>query len=435
MATRFYLPASGAAAVSPAFEVGWGNVPGTPVRRRCSSYPTGTTIASTTQASGLVSGKQNMVQFVSDPIRAQTVGSGTVKGVARCLESATNDNIMQFVLSVRVVSNDGSTFRGNVITLGQYGPSNEWATALTNRFLASVGTATTAVHALNGDRLVIEIGYLDAAGASISGSVSFGDSAAADCAENETATTANNAWIELSDTLVFKPGFVTSGATSTDTGATTIATPSFRVFAGMTLAVIVATDGAFATNSVTDTGSANTFTRRSTQSVSGGQIDIFIAKNTAAVTSDTITANLGGSCSFRRITVLQYLGLDMLGEPFDSQASATANSTTQSAGTLTTTIPDEVLVLGLSEFNAHTYTVAPFTQRAINAGTDFWVGDEIVTSQGSYPGTVTVSHNAGTGSDTYIAAMVMLRAENPSEMASFQQYAPPNVEGVRAAAY
>jgi hypothetical protein len=170
----------------------------------CSTTKRQTALTNRTNAG--VNGTTLLRQYISDPMHAQTIGTGTAKGTVRCSESGTNDNILQITCSIRVCSNDGGTFRAaQILAKGQYGPSNEWATdatGLTNRRIAD-GDATGAVTALEGDRLVIELGYSVASGSSISGSENFGDNAASDCADDESGTGANNPFIELSVNILF----------------------------------------------------------------------------------------------------------------------------------------------------------------------------------------------------------------------------------------
>lgn len=142
-------------------------------------------------------------QFVSDPIAAQTLAAGTVKGTIRALESAVNDNIDVVPMAIYVFSGDGSTLRGTILTKGNYGPVGEFNNSLRAKRSAD-GDATSQVVALAGDRVVIEIGFGNTtAGTSITGTLNFGDDSATDLGDNETDTAANNPFVELSITVVF----------------------------------------------------------------------------------------------------------------------------------------------------------------------------------------------------------------------------------------
>src|SRR5262249_30847465 len=121
----------------------------------------------------------------------------------RVLESAANDNIDKVSMKLIVVSEDGQTLRGTLLTIGDYGPTNEWATTLTARRIADGDTITT-VNASDKDRIVLEIGYNNTTtGTSITGNMNFGDNSGTDLGDNETDTAANNPFLELSATLSF----------------------------------------------------------------------------------------------------------------------------------------------------------------------------------------------------------------------------------------
>lgn len=202
MATRFYLPSTGAAAISPAFDASWEYTDDADVVRRAAVK----TRISSSMASVVVTRSADtspadvlVRQYVYGPIGAQTI-TGTAKGQIRGDESTTSyDARTQAVL--RVVSSDGSTVRG-VLYAGDDGAlASEFSTTLTNRKIVPRAPVTlTDVAAQDGDYLVIEVGYRTHGGGSTSrsGTLSFGDNSATDLAENETTTTANNPWVEFS---------------------------------------------------------------------------------------------------------------------------------------------------------------------------------------------------------------------------------------------
>ena len=202
MATRFYLPSSGAAAVNPGFAA-WDETASAD-RIRCVTTKSSTAMVSKTVAKGTGATRALVRQYVSDPIEAQTIAAGTIKGQIRALESATNDNLDLVPICVKVYSNDGSTLRGTILALGDYVAVLEFGTALTNRKIAD-GDATSSVVASDGDRIVIELGHKNSTvGTSVSGDLNFGDNSATDLLENTTDTAANNPWVELSVTITFK---------------------------------------------------------------------------------------------------------------------------------------------------------------------------------------------------------------------------------------
>lgn len=109
---------------------------------------------------------------------------------------------MFLAIGIRVIADNGSTVRKVVLDVTR--DDVEMATTLTNRqFTATSATGNYVTQ--RGDRLVIEVG----AGGDPTGSnphdftLRLGDSAASDLPENDTATTDDNPWIELTDTLTF----------------------------------------------------------------------------------------------------------------------------------------------------------------------------------------------------------------------------------------
>lgn len=206
MATRFYLPVNGTPLISPAFSASWEETAAA-TRLMCYDYKSSTTIAtSAVTKTGAATNDVLGFQYVSEPITAVTI-SGTCKGIIRVSESvASNDCRAQLV--IKVMSGDGSVERGVLLAENAGALASEYSTSLTNRKFplawAGAGTAVSSVDAQEGDRVVIEIGTkFHVVTTSISSSYSLGDSSATDCAENETATTANNPWIELSTNLTF----------------------------------------------------------------------------------------------------------------------------------------------------------------------------------------------------------------------------------------
>ena len=197
--TRFYLPNTGAAEISPAFtlQASWTATTGAdrirmPVARIASA------MTSKVQAAPGTAANQKWLfrQYVSDPIRGGGSIFGALFGQIRGLESAANDNIDAISLKLLVVDSAGN-LRGTLLPLANYGTIAELNTALRNKIIAN-GDGLTAVTYQNGDRIVAEIGLTNTvAGTSVSGSLSFGDDSATDLAEDETATAANNPWLEI----------------------------------------------------------------------------------------------------------------------------------------------------------------------------------------------------------------------------------------------
>ncbi len=148
-------------------------------------------------------------QFVSDPIvGAQTI-SGTLKGQLRIHESDIAANYLPQIM-VSVVSNNGLTVRGTPFG-GDTRTTNvdEMATVSTNGKIPAAGISPvtlTSVSALDGDRLVVEIGCRanNTVTTDYTVRARFGcGTATADLAEGGVETTDLNPWVEFSANINF----------------------------------------------------------------------------------------------------------------------------------------------------------------------------------------------------------------------------------------
>ena len=198
--TTFYLPSSGAAAISPAFDAGWET---TSDADRLAMVTTKIASAMTSKTLTTPAAAQQTLfrQYVSAPLAAQEwLSTSRVVFYARTSEANAALNAVQG-FSLRVVSNDGSTVRGTIrATLA--GGGTEWHTSLRNLKFAD-SESSIAVTILDGDRIVLEVGASHAA-VSSSASISFGDDSATDLPRDETETNPYNPVLFLGQQLVFQ---------------------------------------------------------------------------------------------------------------------------------------------------------------------------------------------------------------------------------------
>lgn len=204
MATRFHVARTTAADISPAFDAEW-EFTLTSLRRAMSvaGYNEAVSSLSVNDTTGTANRDALAFQFVSDAIAAGPI-AGTLKGQMQVQEGATSFDLrMQMI--VRVVSNDGSTFRGTL-----YGPdtdalSSEFSTARTNRNAPRGGAvALSPVVAQTNDRIVIEVGARKHATlATTSNFYGGGLTADSDLPEDETTTSTSGVkpWFEFSENL------------------------------------------------------------------------------------------------------------------------------------------------------------------------------------------------------------------------------------------
>lgn len=203
MATRFYLPSTGSAAVSPAYDAGWEK---TDIAARLPAVTTKTSSAMTT-LSTTDGGQDNedhlYRQYISDQIAAQTISAQTLEFQIRASEDDAKGDLYT-AIGVRVVSYDGNTVRGTILAVSR--DATEVATSLTNRRYTAT---TTEVTAEDGDRIVIEIGLGGdpwGSGYHSDGNLRIGDAAASDLPENDTDTNDYNPWVEFPNTLSWYSG-------------------------------------------------------------------------------------------------------------------------------------------------------------------------------------------------------------------------------------
>ena len=215
MATRFYFPSTGAAAVTPAIDA-WSSSAGaasslTMVRTRIASAMA--TI--TSNHNGVIGNTTLLRQYVGEPLPYAMTITGKAYGVIRCIESAANgNNILAF--SIRACSNDGATIRtpallaitssDNAVDPYEMGRTTATASVFYDSSENCFHTLTSCtISAL--DRLVVEIGYRNGSTTTTrNGGVVCGDNSATDLPFESINTNADNPWIEFTADLFVKPG-------------------------------------------------------------------------------------------------------------------------------------------------------------------------------------------------------------------------------------
>jgi hypothetical protein len=195
VATRFYLPSTGAAEISPAFSA-WDNTNGAD-HIRCITNRVHSAFANKETDPAGSAGTYLNRQYVSDPIAPQTI-SGYVSGEVRGAYSGTIASPASEI-TIKVVSNSGQTIRGTLLDLTS--GTKTYGTSLKS-FWTPVCAALTTVEAQSGDRIVIEIGGIRGPGYSTPTIIQeFGDSSLTDEAEN--VTDQKDPWIGFSEQILF----------------------------------------------------------------------------------------------------------------------------------------------------------------------------------------------------------------------------------------
>jgi hypothetical protein len=205
--TRLYFSSSESAPISPSLKGSWGYT-SEMSRYKLNDVKGSSAIATGTQIGPWTSGitaidRQYTTTRMSAGITF-TASTTTYKMQLMVREFNNNDNSDRIALGIYVVSEDGTTIRATLKTLGT-GTTGEFINNASYRN-KSYSTSSTSIAnsytTAEGDRLVIEIGYTDNAGSTPEASAKWGENAT-DLPENETQTTNGAGWIQFSNNITF----------------------------------------------------------------------------------------------------------------------------------------------------------------------------------------------------------------------------------------
>lgn len=140
------------------------------------------------------------MQYVSDPITAQTIIAQGIKLQMQCGELAAANNLF-LSLGIRVVSSNGGTVRGTILAVTR-DDVEAFVYTLTDLQNRSFTATSSEVVAQNGDRLVVEIGMGGSSDYRHTSKIFKGDSSVTDLPENDTSFNQYNPWLEFEQTLI-----------------------------------------------------------------------------------------------------------------------------------------------------------------------------------------------------------------------------------------
>lgn len=198
VATRIYLPSTGSPAISPSFDSSW-EKSNTALRRPADIARSSTAMTTDAFLSGVASANYDTAcyQYVYGPIGAQTLAGNVTAQLRMFVDTpAVSDKVQ---MCIRVIAADGATVRGTLLSHGTYGTDLIFTTATNHTFPS---TAMSSVEALDGDYIVVEVGYRQVTATSVGCSFRVGDAASADLPVDETTTDDLNPWIEFSTYIV-----------------------------------------------------------------------------------------------------------------------------------------------------------------------------------------------------------------------------------------
>lgn len=199
MATRYYLPSTGAAVVTPTFNAVWEKTSEAD-RLKMVKTKISSAFATKTCTENVSTDPYDVLnrQYVSDPIGVHDFNGVSMKVQIRCMESAAKMDALLYVITW-MVSNDGNTYRFSlpIVTSGVEFDDG----TLENRGIFAPPSAYDSSQ--NGDRIVVEIGVntTNTKTDVYTATMDFGDNSGTDLPENNTETTQYNPWIEFSHNI------------------------------------------------------------------------------------------------------------------------------------------------------------------------------------------------------------------------------------------
>ncbi len=196
MASRFYLPSSGAADVSPGFDATWEQT-GTADRIKMTNKDVTNVTALTGKTSTYATGVAQDIltrQYVSSPLAFAYAFDGTISFICGTSDAAAGLSNSKLSILVKVVSNDGGTSSGTILS------AFSKDTGIPNAL------ALTPLISQAGDRIVVEVGGTTT-GPTGTQTVThrLGNSATSDFALTSGLTTDLNPWIQFSQNILTKP--------------------------------------------------------------------------------------------------------------------------------------------------------------------------------------------------------------------------------------
>lgn len=220
MPTRFYFPATGSSQkAQPAFDASWSaavkhNTTGAfRLRMTTMKGSDAITLSPIFNVDATAGGTHLSRQYVSDALWGDQVINGTVSGQLAVRHEAGTDNMDIIVPVLRVANNNGTSFRGTLLGSGSYGGGEgidfiSTSTNTKNKIIYS-GQSVSSVNALDGDRIVLELGCgHTAAGTTPQYRCRWGTNGGDLPSSDEASTTAGAAWIQFNGVnLRFKKTF------------------------------------------------------------------------------------------------------------------------------------------------------------------------------------------------------------------------------------
>jgi hypothetical protein len=195
MGSKFYFPSNAATpSISPAIHTDWTR--SVSLIRKVPVRDTKTSSANADQSitdAGTNPSHECRQQWIYGPIAAQTIGAQNI-GIGFMGHHGATFGFHWLKATVYVFKGDLTGIRGTMATIAQlYDNTNSFPanTPYSSRYVETGAGASTSVAALNGDWLVIEVGYENQSGSSMTTFFQLGDGNASDIVAADENTTTN----------------------------------------------------------------------------------------------------------------------------------------------------------------------------------------------------------------------------------------------------
>ena len=203
MARKFYFSSSAVPSIAPAFDSGWADTAQAVVRTMPIAADSSAMVVKNYDNVPIVSSRL-MYQFISPAIAAQTI-TGTMQFV---IKSFANGGSMSWTFRVRVLSGDGLTVRGTLISLSMTVASGTPFNTVTFGTISNVNGGAfsiTSTDAQDGDVIVVEMGLLNGNLSTDDAQAQIGADGGSDYTFTNAQTTDLNPWVNFSQTITMAP--------------------------------------------------------------------------------------------------------------------------------------------------------------------------------------------------------------------------------------
>ena len=202
MATRLYLPSTGAAEVDPAWSVSWFDATSASAEklRAVTTRILSEMVTKSMTDTDITNRHYAFGMWVSDRLNSQTIAAQNISCSIKCSETFIGNNLFVHWI-VRLLSSEG-VYKGDILSFRQDLTEIPIPVNMGSRYDF---ITTTSQLADGGDRLVIEMG-LGGNPATYyyhNGSMIIGDNSNTDLNAANDDTGIRNPWVEFSNTLSF----------------------------------------------------------------------------------------------------------------------------------------------------------------------------------------------------------------------------------------